>query len=333
MQLQSIFPTGQYGDNGYSFMVQSGSQYVAVATKAKGVASGAWTVTPAGIAYLTSQSSVGITTEGDQLVMCTDVSRLRVGACSLTSGDLYTLLGGTAASLSMVYETHNFSIGSDGMFGVRDETSDGWLKVSTEGSQERYYYVASGTAGVAPTAGNFTLKSTFDYATGALSYGVVNPVTKFCFWPAFTTASGTDSACSNGDRYWTSIVIPYSCTLTGLAYLIGSVGGTNSVIVELHDNAGVLLATSALAGATVGTANTMQQVAFTAPVVVSGPAVVYMAVQFNGTTAKFKTVPATALGLANTLVTGTSAGTFGTSAAITPGTSFVADKGPIVSTY
>lgn len=170
-------------------------------------------------------------------------------------------------------------------------------------------------------------------AEGEINYLVANQSPRFSFWPAFTSASGTDTFCSNGDRYWSHIYIPYNATITGIQYLIGSVGGTDKVIVELHDNAGVLLATSALAGTTVGTNGTMQSVAFTAPIAIKGPAMFYVAVQFNGATAKFKTVPAATLGLATTLITGTSAGTFGTSANITPGSSFVADKGPIVATY
>lgn len=170
-------------------------------------------------------------------------------------------------------------------------------------------------------------------AEGEINHIINNPVPHYSFWPAFTAASGTDTACTNGDRYWSHLYIPYNVTLTGIQYLIGSVGGTNNVIVELHDNAGVLLATSALAGTLVGTNGTMQSVPFTAPIAIKGPALFYIAVQFNGTTAKFRTVNAATLGLAVTLHTGTSAGTFGVSANITPGTGFVSDKGPIIATY
>lgn len=119
-----------------------------------------------------------LTKSGDQFLMSQDVSGLREGSCSVASGDLYTLLGGTAASLSMKYQAHNFTINTAGMLGPRDETGDGWLKVTTEGSQERYYYVKSGTAGVAPVAGDFTLMATFDYTTGGMTVPTVQGLFK-----------------------------------------------------------------------------------------------------------------------------------------------------------
>lgn len=153
------------------------------------------------------------------------------------------------------------------------------------------------------------------------------------FWTAggapTAVATGTDTACSNGDRYWSQLFIPANCTVTGLSYLIGSVGGTDKAIVELHDSTGALLATSATAGTTVGTAGNIQSIAFTAAYSAKGPGLYYACVQFNGTTAKFRSylIPG------SKFIAGTAVGTFGTSAAITPGTTFTADKGPIMATY
>ena len=141
--------------------------------------------------------------------------------------------------------------------------------------------------------------------------------------------SGTDTACSNGDRYWVGVSLDVNATLTGISYLIGSVGGTDKVIVELRNTAGVLVATSALAGATVGTAANLQSVDFIAPVAVTAGQY-YAVVQFNGTTAKFRTYPIPG----SPFVASTAAGTFGTPvASITPGTTFTASKGPICLTY
>src|SRR3990167_5134989 len=75
--------------------------------------------------------------------------------------------------------------------------------------------------------------------------------------------AGTDSACTNGTSYFVELNVPYNQTLTGLAYQVGSVGGTDSVIVTLYNSAGTVVANSALAGATVGTAAQIQSVAFT----------------------------------------------------------------------
>ena len=125
--------------------------------------------------------------------------------------------------------------------------------------------------------------------------------------------------------------VPYNVTLTGIAYLIGSVGGTDSVVVQLCNSAGVEVATSRNPGTAanlVGTAANFQAVAFDTPyAAVAGK--YYAVVQFNGTTAKFRAYPIPG----SKFITGTAAGTWGTKADITPGTSFTADKGPIIMTY
>lgn len=149
-------------------------------------------------------------------------------------------------------------------------------------------------------------------------------------WQPIAATSGTDTACTNGTAYCGSIQVPGNCTITGVEYLVGSVGGTDSVIVSLHDSAGVLLANSALAGATVGTAAQIQQVAFTSPYAAVGPATYYIAVTFNGTTAKFRSVPAYCSGgVRGNGVTQT----FGTAATFTAPTTFTADKVPVANIY
>lgn len=146
-----------------------------------------------------------------------------------------------------------------------------------------------------------------------------------------TATSGTDTSCDNGGIWAASVFIPANCTLTGIQYLVGSTGGTDSVVVGLYNNAGTLVANSALAGATVGTAAQVQQVAFTATYAAVGPARYFVAVQFNGTTAKLRTIPAYC-GLRTTRIK--QAGVFGTLAALSPvPTANVADVGAIASTY
>lgn len=143
--------------------------------------------------------------------------------------------------------------------------------------------------------------------------------------------SGTDKACSNGARYWVEIMIPYDVTLTGVAYLVGSVGGTDSVVVQLFNSSGTQVATSRLPGTAadlVGTAAQLQSVPFSSTYNAKA-GVYYIAVQFNGTTAKFRTFPIPG----SKFIAGTVAGTWGTAANITPGTTFTADTGPICITY
>jgi len=145
--------------------------------------------------------------------------------------------------------------------------------------------------------------------------------------------TGTDVACSNGDRYWVELEIPHNATITGLSYLVGSVGGVDSVMVHLYNSAGTQVATSKKTGAShgdlVGTAAELQSVAFTTPYsAVSGK--YFAAVQFNGTTAKFRAylIPG------SKYIANTASGIYDTAvSSITPTTSFVASKGPIIATY
>lgn len=173
--------------------------------------------------------------------------------------------------------------------------------------------------------------------TGAttLSGGLNLPSEPSIFWAAggstVLATSGTDVACANGTRFWVELNIPYNCTITGLAYLVGSVGGTDSVVVQLCNSSGVQVATSRVVGGAatlVGTAAQFQSVAFTSPyTAVSGR--YFAVVQFNGTTAKFRAYPIPG----SKFIANTAAGTWGTKADITPGTSFIADKAPILQTY
>lgn len=189
---------------------------------------------------------------------------------------------------------------------------------------------------VAGATGNTSVGGTLGI-TGAttLTGGTILPTVSTHIWgvggSVVLATSGTDAAATNGDRYWTEIMIPYNVTLTGVSYLIGSVGGTDSVVVQLFNSAGTEVATSRSVGGTaviVGTAANFQSVPFTSTYsAVAG--VYYIAVQFNGTTAKFRTYPVAG----SPFVAGTVAGTWGTKADITPGATFTADKGPICITY
>ncbi|HYF01276.1 MAG TPA: hypothetical protein VEJ18_20300 [Planctomycetota bacterium] len=130
------------------------------------------------------------------------------------------------------------------------------------------------------------------------------------FQPAALNA-GTDTTPVAGTVYYGSLYIPFRMLLTGAGYNIGSVGGTDSAIVSLYDTAGKLIASSALAGTLVGTANTMQEIAFTATAMVDGPGVYHVGVSVNGTTCRLR------LGVANGSRGGSQVGAFGTLDAIT----------------
>ena len=116
--------------------------------------------------------------------------------------------------------------------------------------------------------------------------------------------------------------------LTGINVLVGGTGGTDKWIAELHDSAGNLLATSATAGVTTGTANQWMQLPFTAPYS-AAPGTYYIVIQSNGTTATLAAYNAPT----SPLVTGSATGTFGTGASITPPTTYTQALGPVAFCY
>lgn len=152
------------------------------------------------------------------------------------------------------------------------------------------------------------------------------------FNPAAAT-TGTDTAATNGTVFYGGIWVPGDTQITGGGFLIGSVGGTDKVIISLHDAGGTLLANTAVAGVTVGTAANSQQIPFVTPLRIPGGSLVLFGLTFNGTTAKFRSVPAFC-NIGGNLLGGSATQTFGTPASFTPSTTiFTADKLPIGSLY
>lgn len=179
----------------------------------------------------------------------------------------------------------------------------------------------------------FRKQGRFGFIRGGVQPAADGGAKRFITWLALASLTGgTDKACANGTRSSCSLFIPHIVTLTGIGFLVGSVGGTDSVVAELHDADGKLLANSALAGVVVGAAAGMQEVPFTAPVEVVGPGWYYLSLTFNGTTAKFRTLAA-ATAMASTAFTKAAALTFGTVGDLTPPTTFTADVGPIAYVY
>jgi hypothetical protein len=151
-----------------------------------------------------------------------------------------------------------------------------------------------------------------------------------------TATSGTDTTPADGTQYVSSIWIPANITLTGVKYLVGSVGGTNKVYAVLYSKTGAVLANTSITGggATVGTAAQLQTMAFSPGTYAAvGPALHFVGVSINGATARIRTVPAYCGG---SIMSGTVSQTQGTSptvAAITPPTAFAADTAPFLSVY
>ncbi len=239
------------------------------------------------------------------------ISRATTGVVTVTTKDD----DANAATVYRAGGTGALTLGSAA--GTTAITSSDWA-ISATGDQTGM--------GAATFDGLVTATAGLSFATGSTVFWAKGGV------PTAVT-TGTDVAASAGARWWVEIEIPHNATITGLSYLVGSVGGTDSVMVHLYNSAGTQVATSKKTGAAhgdlVGTAAQLQSVAFTAPyAAVAGK--YFAAVQFNGTTAKFRAylIPG------SKFVANTAAGTYDTAvASITPGSTFVADKGPVISTY
>ena len=179
-------------------------------------------------------------------------------------------------------------------------------------------------------------------AAVAMNGGFTTPLTNPVFWAKGggvpTATSGVDATPANGDRFWVAVDIPYNCTLTGVAYLVGSVGGTDSVVVQLCNSSGVEVATSKRTGAEhgllVGTAAQYQSCAFNVAATPTTYAAVagryYIVIQFNGNTARYRAYGGTG---AKYITGAATSDTWDTKANITPGTTFTTDIGPIAMTY
>lgn len=160
-------------------------------------------------------------------------------------------------------------------------------------------------------------------------------------WQPIAATSGTDLACANGTTLLGRIYVPLPCLVTGIQYLVGSVGGTDKSIVTLYDEDGSLLRASAAAGVTVGTAAQAQQIPFTlgadavtaATTIALNAGYYWIGITNNGTTAKVRAVPAYC-NVGTNLLAGSVAQTFGTiTTSVTVPSTFTADKAVVASLY
>jgi len=179
--------------------------------------------------------------------------------------------------------------------------------------QERFYADTNNTQGINPESGAIAPSI---LAALSLFYGNFS---------SKTTVAGS--------RYFSSLTFGTPVTVTGINVLIGSVGGTDTWLVEIHDSTGALVATSSTSGVTAGTAGTWQQIALTAPITLAA-GTYFVALQTNGTTAHPAVYNFPAPSAAPyPLLVGSATGTFGTGASITPPTTYAAALGPVVLPY
>lgn len=127
-----------------------------------------------------------------------------------------------------------------------------------------------------------------------------------------------------------------SFAVTGVNVAVGTPGGTDTWHVGVYNSSGVLVARSITAGILASTALTIQQFAlYQTDGATIGPVTLvsgtyYVALQSNGTTAKFKAINSPVW----PLITGSQVGAAGTLALLTPiPTTYTANLGPQVSFY
>ena len=194
--------------------------------------------------------------------------------------------------------------------------------------------------------GNATVSGTMDVTgvtttTGALDVngGVLFPTHLLAIYTAGgapqAVTDGSSQAADDGDRHFSQIYVPYTATVTGIFYLVGATGGTDSVVCELFDASGDLVpgattvASATASGDIVGTAAEIQNIAFTDGAITIAPGVYYVSVQFDGTTATYAAYEVAG----SMFVADEDDGTAWTPASITPGTAYVDAKGPIGGIY
>lgn len=196
---------------------------------------------------------------------------------------------------------------------------------------------AVNASGTVAAAGAVTVGTTLG-VTGATTTtgGIAGGIPRNCgTWSITAVGNGTPTTPTTSTLYHGSIFVPANMTITGIQYMRGSAGITSQkVIVTLHNAAGTLVANSATAGTTVGTASQAQSVAFTSPYAAVGPAWYFVGVNFDtGTAALFQTIPAFC-GCGNGVVGNSIVQTFGTPTTLTPiPTTLTADKVPVASLY
>ena len=148
----------------------------------------------------------------------------------------------------------------------------------------------------------------------------------------YTAINSTGTVPAATTMYCTEIDMPFSKLATGLADLLGTVGATDKHIVVLYDSSGNLLANSAVAGTTAGTASTYEKIPFTSPYYIVGPAVYFGCLQTNGTTATVRMLITSVQD--GYLTKGVTGQTFGTiPATITVPTTFTTAVGPYWQVY
>ncbi len=219
-----------------------------------------------------------------------------------------------------------------------DDSGDVW-KIMSKASDDKLY-LQNNTSGSQvtkwsmDTSGNVTNAGTLT-VTGAttLTGGVVAGSGQYTNYgrPLESLTGGTDTTPSITTVYLSQVRVGANATITGVKVNNGSACGSDKWIVALFDSTGASVANSTTAGTTCSGTAAYQTIAFTGTYAAKGPGVFWIALYANGTTARFRSLPAASEGTG--LAGSVTAQTFGTVASVTLPTTFTADKGPVAFLY
>lgn len=153
-------------------------------------------------------------------------------------------------------------------------------------------------------------------------------------FPVTSATTGTDTTPSATTTYYVQLYVPGDTFVTGVRVLLGSASNNGNVVIALYDEAGSLLANTALAGTSTGASTAvMLSVPLTVPFTVTGPRYLIVATQWSSTSDRFRSIPAQCdNGCLAGSQTGTVVGTLPAPLTIST-TAFTADKGNIVALY
>jgi hypothetical protein len=169
------------------------------------------------------------------------------------------------------------------------------------------------------TANEFLANRQYQPLIDAATPSISNPI---------ATGAETDVA---GKTWFTAIVVKHNSIATGACLLNGATTGTDKWILGVWDAHGNLLANTAVAGTTTGTASKNQCIAFVTPVALFDGQY-FIGVQGNGTTDTFQAYLTGSIG--TSWPTGVQTGTFGTLPnPLTITTTFTTAQGPIMYFY
>lgn len=144
--------------------------------------------------------------------------------------------------------------------------------------------------------------------------------------PARLSTDGTEHTTVVTETYFAQISIPRPMLVTGIAVMNGSTPA-GSFVVALADDTGAVVANSTLAGTAASGGDTYQRIPLTATYF-ARPGTYYVLLQCNNGAGMFN-----AHHFGDFRANKKTAEVFGTLTTITPGTTFVADLGPIASLY